>query len=139
MRDSSRLQEAGVRPTDIRLRVFGAVSAAGQALSPGDILALLRRERATDKVSVYRALDVLVDGGLLVRTSGPDRSYRYCAGSGGADVHGHFYCTQCGAMGCLAPGAVSVSRDALPEGCVATGLEVRLEGVCASCRATGKN
>ncbi|MBU1001842.1 MAG: transcriptional repressor [Proteobacteria bacterium] len=133
MSSERQLREAGLRATPIRVRVLDVITDAPGALIPAEILGLVQEGGDADRVSVYRALDVLVGRSLVVRTSGPDRTYRYCSGGAGAGVHSHFYCTRCGTMRCLAPGAVSLDATLLPEDATIGRIEVRLEGVCGEC------
>lgn len=133
MSSERQLRRAGLRATPIRVRVLDVITDASGALVPAQILDLVQERGDADRVSVYRALDVLVERSLVVRTSGPDRTYRYCSGDPGARVHSHFYCTRCGTTRCLAPEAVSLDAALLPEDATIGRIEVRVEGVCGGC------
>jgi len=135
MNAERRLGRSGLRATPIRLRVLDAVVNAPGALAPAEILDRVQERGEADRVSVYRALDALVEHRLVVRTSGPDRTFRYCSGNADAHTHSHFYCTGCGAMLCLPPETFAVDESLLPEGAAVQRVEVRVEGLCAACRA----
>lgn len=134
MSAEQRLVDSGLRATPIRVRVLDAVIRAPGALAPAEILDEMQHSGGADKVSVYRTLDALVERRLVVRTSGPDRTFRYCSGDGNAHTHSHFYCTRCGATSCLPPGTAVVDESLLPEGARVERVEVRVEGVCGRCR-----
>ncbi|BBD08692.1 Fur family transcriptional regulator [Desulfovibrio ferrophilus] len=134
MRGEDLLRDSGLRATSIRVRVLEAVVDASGALAQAEILDRVQEQGDADRVSVYRALDALVERHLVVRTSGPDRSYRYCSGDAGACAHSHFYCSRCGAMRCLPPGAFTLDSDLLPEDSVVDRIEMRVEGLCGDCR-----
>lgn len=134
------LRGAGVRATRKRRLVLAAVLAAPVALPPGALLDEREIAGAMDRATLYRTLDLLAEAGLVLRTLGPDRSFRYCAGSGEpqAGTHSHFYCLRCGQMRCLPHGALSIDQGQLPEAAAVGHVEVRLDGVCGECRAAGK-
>ncbi len=139
-RETDILRRAGVRATKKRRLVLAAVLEAGVAVPPGALLDVQAISGAMDRATLYRTLDLLADKGLVARTLGPDRAYRYCAGGGAprGGVHGHFYCLHCGQMRCLPPEAMVLDRDLLPGVAAVHHVEVRVDGVCAACRAAGK-
>ncbi|EKO38684.1 MAG: Fe2+/Zn2+ uptake regulation protein [Solidesulfovibrio magneticus str. Maddingley MBC34] len=132
------LARAGIEATPLRLAVVGAMAGAGRALPAGDILALVRRLRPANRVTLYRILDLLVEKGLVRRHSAGDRAQRYCLEPGTAAApHGHAYCVRCGAMQCLPQGAGLADLAALGQGLAmdVLSVEVRIDGVCAACQA----
>lgn len=134
---SRMLARAGIGATPLRLAVVGAMAGAGRALPAGDILALVRRLRPANRVTLYRILDLLVEKGLARRHSAGDRAQRYCLEPGTAGApHGHAYCVRCGAMQCLPQGAGLADVAALGAGLAmdVLSVEVRIDGVCAVCR-----
>lgn len=140
-REGDLLRRAGVRATNKRKLVLAAVLEAGSAVPPGELLERGAVSGAMDRATLYRTLDLLADKGLVARTLGPDRVFRYCGGGGapGAVVHSHFYCERCGLMRCLPPEALSLDPALLPEEASVGHVEVRVDGICGACRsAAGK-
>lgn len=90
------LQKAGVRPTQIRLQI-SQVIAQHPLISADDILLRLREMgEACDRVTVYRALDQLVDKGVACGHHFGGRQARYEIRD--YPHHHHLVCTTCGAV-----------------------------------------
>lgn len=124
------LEAAGLKATQQRVRVLGALRAAGEARTPQDLLAALRGQGPMDRVTLYRTLETLAASGLAARHEAGDGSARYCLAGPAHPDHAHFYCLRCKRLYCLDPGAVTVGADL-------SGVEhvsVRLEGACRQCR-----
>ena len=109
------LRDACVRVTPARVKVLAALLGAHRAFSHQDV-----QEAFTDmdRVTLYRALDCLIEAGLAHKIAGDDRVFRYSAGNehGAPDAplpaglrapapaqhqHGHFKCTRCAKVFCL--------------------------------------
>jgi len=89
-----------------------------------------------DRVTVYRILDLLVERKLVVRISSGDRSFRYgLASAADHSQHPHFYCSNCGYMGCLDQKVSRIDLEpiltSLPG--LVSRVEVRLDGICNNC------
>jgi Fur family ferric uptake transcriptional regulator len=135
-----KARELGV--TRNRLRVLEAIGSHNFPLSAGEIYKTLGRNTSINRVTVYRILDLLVEGGLVQRLSGGGRSFVYgLAPSDYHPAHPHFYCKSCGHMECLKPQSLNV--DTKPMRRTFAGLiqnvEVRVDGVCQTCLQTDKN
>ncbi|KHK02714.1 Fur family transcriptional regulator [Desulfovibrio sp. TomC] len=131
------LTRAGIDPTPLRLAVAEVLAGEGRALPAGDILTLVRRQHQANKVTLYRILDLFVEKGLARRHSSGDRALRYCLEPGFSDrPHCHAYCVRCGRMECLpaALGVVDVAALGPMLAMDVMAVEVRIDGVCASCR-----
>ncbi|EIJ45367.1 Fe2+/Zn2+ uptake transcription regulator protein [Herbaspirillum sp. GW103] len=106
----AQLREAGVRVTQARVNVLGALLETRSAASHQDIQ---DRFAEMDRVTLYRALDCLTEAGLAHKISSDDRIFRYSAGAdhpehglhdhpqGKQHQHGHFKCTRCNRVFCL--------------------------------------
>ncbi|MBG7620876.1 transcriptional repressor [Herbaspirillum sp. AP02] len=106
----AQLREAGVRVTQARVNVLGALLETRSAASHQDIQ---DRFADMDRVTLYRALDCLTEAGLAHKISSDDRIFRYSAGADHAEhglhdhshgkqhQHGHFKCTRCHRVFCL--------------------------------------
>ena len=132
-------RERGLLLTPLRRRVFEALAASGAPLGAYDLVERLGKERRISPISVYRALDFLIETGLIHRIA-TRNTYLPCHhehGSGETTVF--LVCSRCGAVDELA------SRD------VARGLDgtaalvrfrpksraVELEGECLACQDGG--
>ncbi|MBV8624782.1 MAG: transcriptional repressor [Herbaspirillum sp.] len=106
----AQLREAGLRVTQARVNVLGALLETRSAASHQDIQ---DRFAGMDRVTLYRALDCLTEAGLAHKISSDDRIFRYSAGTdhpeqglhdhsqGKQHQHGHFKCTRCARVFCL--------------------------------------
>lgn len=82
------------------------------------------------KTTVYNTLNLFVSQGAAAHISIDPRGARF---DGDTHVHGHFFCTACGALH-------DVFFDMPPvlplpdEGCAVSGVQVYYRGLCADCR-----
>ncbi|MFC3107849.1 Fur family transcriptional regulator [Undibacterium arcticum] len=112
-----QLRAASVRVTPARLKVLAALLGARRAFTHQDMQDAFAD---LDRVTLYRALDCLIEAGLAHKIAGDDRVFRYSAGTDhlergavDADVlttaasmpqqhqHSHFKCTRCAKVFCL--------------------------------------
>lgn len=77
----AQLRSAGLRVTDARLAVLALLSAGRAPMRASDLRRELGPSRC-DRVTVYRALDVLVEAGLVRRALCPDGASGYEAAEG---------------------------------------------------------
>lgn len=132
-----RIRATGSRATPARIDVLGILLKADRALSHAEIEASLAG-RQVDRVTIYRALDWLVESGLAHRIADRHRVFRFSAAgaAGHHDEHAHFSCERCGRVYCLEDLA-AVSPAGLPAGFKATHIDLSLRGECADCRHGG--
>ncbi len=119
------------RQTRQRQAIRDAIDDAGVPLSPREVL-----EKAQSRVSgiglatVYRALKLLVETGIVQAVEIPGESPRYELA--GKEHHHHFYCNTCGKVyeveGC--PGDLAALT---PRGFKLENHELVLFGRCARC------
>jgi Fur family ferric uptake transcriptional regulator len=128
---NARLRSAGGRVTAARVHVLGVLLEAGEALSHHDIEERLRRASATDRVTLYRVLDWLVERQLAHRISSADRAWRYSIAGAERHDHPHFHCDRCGKLLCLDQLARQNVR--LPRGYRPQRVELTVSGLCADC------
>ncbi|WP_025916100.1 Fur family transcriptional regulator [Herminiimonas sp. CN] len=138
----ARLRAVAVRVTPARVKVLTALLDAPRALSHQDMQESFAE---MDRVTLYRALDCLIEAGLTHKIAGDDRVFRYSAGSehserGGAAVgqgapaqhqHGHFKCTRCAKVFCLnVDGETDLVSDMLSQSaCRQSTLRQQLQAV----------
>ena len=136
----ARLRGLGSRVTEPRVRVLAALMQGADPLSHQAVCDALPADAGIDRVTVYRVLDWLVAGGIVHKTAGTDRVFRFslaehdAAREAAHRSHSHFHCTQCGRDFCLEmaePPAMPTS--ALPAGFAADHAELTIKGCCADC------
>jgi Fur family ferric uptake transcriptional regulator len=127
------LQQASGRVTPARIGVLGILLEAQAALSHQEIEQLAAQQGLScDRVTLYRALDWLVEQGMAHKISGTDRTWRYNAQAGTPHQHAHFHCKRCQQVYCLEnlqPALVF----SLPPGYQLEQVEVNLQGICPAC------
>ncbi|MGC8915575.1 MAG: Fur family transcriptional regulator [Thermoanaerobaculum sp.] len=131
------LKAHGHSITSQRVMIFRALARRRDHPTAEAIYEELQREQAPDLslATVYKNLHLFEEIGLARAVASPDGRARF-------DVpvtpHHHLFCTRCGAMVDVDEG-VRVELDPHLEeetGFRVTGLELVLEGVCASCQGT---
>lgn len=127
----------GGRVTRTRVAVIEALQSAPHPLSHDEIGAALTDADIThDRVTLYRALEWLVDKGIAQRIAASERAWRFEFRRGSEHRHAHFHCDRCGQVLCLED-VPSDSRPALPAGFELDRSELVLHGACADCGRRG--
>lgn len=119
--------------TRTRVAVLEVLLGADQSLTHDEIGAALdARGFRHDRVTLYRALDWLVESGVAHKMHGNDRTWRFGVVAGEPHEHAHFHCDRCGKVVCLEglKPAVAVS---LPGGFQLDRASLVLYGACPSC------
>lgn len=132
----SLCKERGARLTDIRRQVFELVWQSHAPVGAYDVLeGLNQRERKAQPPTVYRALEFLMDQGLIHRIESLN-AYIGCAQPGDAHTGQFLICRDCGATAELIDSAIdaAIGRGAEAAGFAIEHPTVELEGVCARCR-----
>ncbi len=149
------LRNAKLRVTSTRLdvlRVLGSASGAIDAQSLFDRLAAeASGASATDRVTVYRTLNALVDAGLAHRVDPGDRVFRFsltdhsrCEGDHHHDhEHPHLVCDSCGVVECMDDAEVIIRRreSAAPTTPLTWRVKqqsVTVRGTCGRCQQPTK-
>lgn len=154
---ASKLREASVRVTAARVNVLAVLLDAPRAFSHQEMQESLA---SMDRVTLYRALDCLVDAGLAHKIAGDDRVFRYSAGGETAHApssqhaHVHFKCTRCAKVFCVDDGDEAATsspaldaaqraallrqmegalRRSLGPGFQGHDIELSIKGWCADC------
>ncbi|OAM53182.1 Fur family transcriptional regulator [Methylovorus sp. MM2] len=122
--------DAGQRPTASRVAVLNILANASNALTHTEILDQLDN---FDRVTLYRVLDWLVDGGLAHAIMGQDRARRFqLTQKNTAHQHAHFKCNQCGKVYCL-DGVHIKPPQQIPKHFTVESVELNISGRCADC------
>jgi len=129
----SDLRAAGGRATAARSAVLGLLRSARQPLAHRAVEeALAAAGHAFDRVTLYRALEWLVEHGLAHRVAGEDRIWRFRGSQAEDHDHAHFQCRACGTTICLERVAAPAARA--PRGYRVESAALTLRGLCPACR-----
>lgn len=127
----------GVRLTEQRRRVLEIVAGSHLAIGAYQILEQLGQDgRLPAPISVYRALEFLVQQGLIHRVASRN-AYVACSGPDDAHAAQFLICERCGTVSELRDAAVTaaLTRGAAGHGFTVTSAVVEVVGLCAGCRA----
>ena len=144
------LRRANLRATTARVAVVRLLSQTPQALDAQDIERRLDAA-ATDRVTIYRTLNSLVDAGLAHRVDPGDRVFRYsltdhsrCSDERHQHEHPHVVCDLCGRVECLDDAKVLIrpakgSRgEATARSFRVSQQKILLHGTCERCDRAAK-
>jgi Fur family ferric uptake transcriptional regulator len=127
-----RLAQHGYRLTTTRMAIASAIAARPAQFTARDLIAELESQRI-GRATVFRALDVLVQVGLLERLHGDlsCHSYTYCA----PEHHHHLVCTSCGQVTSIVAGTVEreIRNLARQANFRPQAHHVEIYGQCQSC------
>jgi Fur family ferric uptake transcriptional regulator len=129
----SRLREAGLRVTGARLDVLRTLHDSPLPATAQDILDAVEKLGHTDRVTVYRTLNSLVEAGIAHRVDPGDRTWRFGLLAGEHIQHAHFVCDDCGSIRCLDDATVTVSMKGRPDRFRVKQQDVYLHGTCETC------
>jgi len=133
----STLREAGLRHAEARERVVELLDSEPCALSAVEIEESLREQgRSVGRASIYRALDLLAEHGLVERVPvGPGLARFERALPGGEHHHHHLVCEQCGRLVAFDDPGLERAIDKLSDrlGVRVEHHEVLLRGACPDC------
>lgn len=123
----------GGRVTRTRVAVIETLQASSHPLSHDELgHALDDAAIPHDRVTLYRALEWLVEQGIARRIAGSDRAWRFEMLRADGHRHAHFHCDRCGQVVCL-ESLQPAFAVALPEGYRLDRAELVLHGACAAC------
>ncbi len=129
-----RLKSKGIKPSVIRIKVLQYLLENRAHPNADAIHRSLSREMPTlSKTSIYNALKLFSEKGMVTEIKGENGELRY---DGYTNRHAHFLCTECGKLfdidlECQA----CKSKDLI--GSKITEESVYLKGLCASCNKQG--
>lgn len=132
----ARCREAGLQFTPLRRRVFAELAGSDAPLGAYDLVERLGQDKRISPISVYRALDFLIEAGLIHRIA-LRNTYLPCDHEHGpGETTVFLVCTTCGGVDELSSSAVAKGL----QGTAATvqfrpkSKAVELEGECSACQ-----
>ena len=132
------LSEHGHRLGGARTAVVEALGRRGGCLDADELVATLRRGRKRVGVaSVYRALALLSELGLLQRVPVAGGSARYELAGPGGEHHHHLVCDDCGATASFEDEALerAIGRLSGRTAYAVQAHDVTLHGTCPDCQS----
>lgn len=133
----SILAESGHRTGGARSAVIESLGRHGGCLDADELVARVRRNRKRVGVaSVYRALGLLAELGLLQRVPVAGGSARYELVGPGGDHHHHLVCDDCGATSAFEDEALerAIVRLSGRTEYAVQAHDVTLHGTCPDCQ-----
>ena len=134
------LRGQGIRATPRKRAIVACVRDSSVPLSAADIHGMVSRRIPLDLVTVYRALAVCVERGVIREIADRSGTARYELACIHHPAHPHFRCERCGEIVCMpergVPGA-SLAACA-PDGAVVRDVSVLVTGVCRECLRGGE-
>ena len=128
-------QQRNVRLTPQRLEVLRLMAQQPGAISAYDLLDLLRvAEPQAKPPTVYRALDFLIEEGLIHRLDAVN-AWSACMDAGGEPHDLLIICTQCGAVAEFSDPDLSrrLAKKVASAGFVLANHETELRALCGKC------
>jgi len=132
------LAEHGHRAGGARSAVVDALGRRGGCVDADELVGALRRGRKRVGVaSVYRALSLLAELGLLQRVAVAGGSARYELVGPGGDHHHHLVCDDCGATASFEDDALerAIGRLSRRTAYAVQAHDVTLHGTCPDCQS----
>jgi Fur family zinc uptake transcriptional regulator len=130
-------QDKRLQLTPLRRRVFAALAESGAPLGAYDLVEQLGKERRVAPISIYRALDFLIEAGLIHRIA-TRNTYLPCHHSHAPHEATLFLvCRTCGHVDEVTSPDVARGIDgtAAAAGFRTQNRPVEIEGECQACRA----
>jgi Fur family transcriptional regulator, zinc uptake regulator len=124
------------RLTPMRRRVLETLLASHQPLGAYEIMSRLPQRNRPAPITIYRALDFLIENGLVHRIETRNAFVACVHNHGGDDLVIFLICERCGAVG-EAPGGGAA--EALKASSRAAGFSpkspvIEIAGICSHCR-----
>lgn len=135
-RAKTAFESQGLRLTDLRLRVFKQIAASHHAVGAYDIIDQLSQTGTRlAPVSVYRAIDALIEAGCVHRLESKNAYFACHANHASQRQNVILSCSTCGVIAEVDGEAVFSALDALTasENFTQSSRIVELTGRCAHC------
>jgi Fur family transcriptional regulator, ferric uptake regulator len=135
------LEQAGYRSSAPRAAVVGALAEVGCGVTAREIGDLLhRRGDRVGVASIYRALELLEQEGLVQRFDVGENAARYEPALPSGEHHHHLVCERCGEVKAFEDEDLerAIKRLARRVDFEIDGHDVTLRGECPQCRESGR-
>jgi Fur family ferric uptake transcriptional regulator len=135
------LERSGYRSSVPRTAVVGALAEVGCGVTAREIGDLLRhRGDRVGVASIYRALELLEQEGLVQRFDVGESAARYEPALPGGEHHHHIVCERCGEVVAFEDEALErvISRVARRVDFAIDGHDVTLRGECPNCAGSAR-
>jgi Fur family ferric uptake transcriptional regulator len=133
------LKKAGLAKTAQRMAVLDIMLNTATPLSAAEILARLKNRQKINRVTVYRIIASLRDGGVIreIETDRGGNCYEIACPHN--PIHPHFKCRICGNMTCMQPLTFSQAWEwfAKPYNFSIDRISINIAGTCNVCEASG--
>ena len=136
-RARAAFSDHGLRLTDLRLRVFTEIAQSHEAIGAYDVIERLSRVGSrVAPISVYRAIDALMEAGVVHRLESKNAFFACHGQHATRQPHIVMSCSTCSRVGEAADAAVfaSIDRAASVLGFMRHAAIVEITGHCAHCR-----
>ncbi|MBI4634164.1 MAG: transcriptional repressor [Deltaproteobacteria bacterium] len=132
------LKKAGLAKTAQRMAVLEIMINTAAPLSAAEILARLKDRQKINRVTVYRIIASLREGGVIreIETDRGGNCYEMACQHN--PVHPHFKCKKCGSMICMQPLTFSQAWEwfAKPYDFSIDSINITIAGTCNACGAS---
>jgi len=123
------------RSSATKTHILSILEEKKQALAHKDIQLLL--DNSVDRVTIYRALDRLVDEGKIHKVTGMEGIVQYaichnCNKEEHHHNHIHFHCVQCETISCIEK---VEPKFKLPDGYTVENVQCMVSGICTNCNS----
>ena len=128
--DVTRISEAGVRPTAVRLMIYRLMKSMTAPVSSIDIETALE---TVDRSTISRTLTIFLEHSIIhsIDDGSGLLKYEVCRGTHDHsihDMHVHFRCRRCGKTICLP--STAIPEVELPNGFIPENANYVLSGLC---------
>lgn len=133
------IREAGLRATPGRIEVLKLLLESSGPLNHAEVVSRIRQP-GPDASTIFRALNDLVESGLLHRLELGDHTWRYEPAKPKTErshqgQHPHFLCLDCGDILCLEISSLANWKQTVQRHqTIGEVTEILLKGKCNSCR-----
>ncbi len=134
------LSEYGIRPSEMRLKIYNYLKKKRSAVSLADIYnSFLNKSgsnKTANKTTFFRVINIFLEKGIVHQINNGTGITKFAfsresnESEKATDLHMHFYCTNCEETSCLPN---SLPTGYLPKGYKTNEVNLILKGICKKC------